>query len=292
MRLVKPVAMVSAGIHGIGLAISRALHEDGYWVSASTAKPEPIEHNKMPDLDVHLWQPTQPDAAQQWVDEMMRAQGRIDVLVNNLGPYLWDYPAVADTSDESWDFILRSNLTLSFQLAKAAIPHMRQQGGGVIVNIGCVGASLSRGWPLRGAYAAAKSGLASLTKTIAAEEQPYGISCAMVCPSDIRGTHKEIVEGDMKNRLRSPNGGDVARVVAFLAQPESFYLSGNVIELASPVGSLPPRVGESVWVEPIGGVGTIQEIKQEAGYSLYLVQPEKGKAGWYSHFQLRALPSV
>ena len=286
----KPVAMVSAGIHGIGRSISHALHEDGYWVSASTTKATSLEGEKPPQLEPYVLKPTDEGAGTQWVDEVIRLQGRIDVLVNNLGPYLWDYPAVADTSDSSWEFILQSNLTLSFQLVKAVIPYMRQQGGGAIVNIGFVGATASQGWPLRGAYAAAKSGLASLTKTIAQEEQPYGISCAMVCPSDVRGPNKEADGLDISKRLRPPSGCDVARIVAFLAQPESFYLSGNVIELAPPVGGIPPKVGDAVFVVPLAMSGSVQDIKQEAGYSLYFVQPEHGNAAWFARFQLGSIP--
>lgn len=222
------VAMVSAGLHGLGRAISEALANDGYRVWATTTDPSiTVSAPATP----YRWDLADPHRAQQWIDEVRSQESRIDVLVNNLGPYLWDYPAVRETDEDAWNFILDTNLTLAYQLSRLVLPVMRSQKAGTIINIGYVGAGTARGWRLRGAYAAAKSGLASLTRTIALEEQSHGITCAMICPSDIRDGDKETAVSNSE-RLRPPTGHDVARLVPFLADPASFYLSGNVIELA------------------------------------------------------------
>lgn len=229
------VAMVSAGLHGLGYAISQVLREDQYQVSVSTTKAGTSSKTAdVPGL-VHYGTITDPGEADQWVDRVAKQWGRIDVLVNNLGPYLWDYPMIAHTNAKDWNFILQTNLTSAFQLIQAVIPIMRRQGGGAIVNVGFVGAGQDQGWALRGAYAAAKSGLASLTRTVALEEQRHGITCAMVCPSDIQGPDKETWTPSAEKFRLSPTGYDVARIIAFLADPRSLYLSGNIIELAPPL---------------------------------------------------------
>lgn len=222
------VAMVSAGLHGIGWAITGALITQGYQISASTTQADVEPPDR---VESFVWDLHDAHAPYQWIRQVMANWHRIDVLVNNVGPYLWDYPRVAETDRDDWNFIVESNLTLAYELSRHAIPIMRQQGGGAIINIGYVGAGSARGWKLRGAYSAAKSGLASLTRTIAIEEQSHGISCTMICPSDIRDGDKE-VQSESTTRVRLPTGHDVARLVTFLADPASMYLSGNVIELA------------------------------------------------------------
>ncbi len=283
------VAMVSAGLHGVGYAISEVLREGQYRVSVSTTQtPENVEAVNAPWLTHHGDLTVSGDSAH-WVDKVMQEWGRIDLLVNNLGPYLWDYPTIAQTETRDWNFVLQTNLTVAFELTKAVVPIMRRQGGGAIINLGFVGAGTDQGWALRGAYAVAKSGLASLTRTIALEEQRHGITCAMVCPSDIRGASKESWTPPVEEKpYRDPIGYDVARVVVFLADPLSRNLSGNVIELAPRLSSDEPTIGDTVWVAPLAMHGVITDIRQESGQPLYLIHPALGESAWYPLIQLQS----
>ena len=222
----RPVALVTAGARGLGRAVTDALIASGYRVLVTTSRAEgvrlPADNARLLVTDLQ-----DKDDAGRAVSSAIQAWGSLHLLVNNLGPYLEE--SVAHTKPESFDHVVRANLAVPFGLAAAAIPFMRAGGGGTIINIGAVGAGAARGWRRRGAYMAAKSGLASLTRTIAREERRHGIAAMMVSPSNIEDPDKEMAAPSTWER--PPMGGDVARLVVFLADPASFYLSGNVIEL-------------------------------------------------------------
>jgi 3-oxoacyl-[acyl-carrier protein] reductase len=272
------VAMVSAGLSGLGLAISRDLSDHRYRVSAATSSGRAAEAESM---QAFAWAPSEAGAGRAWVAHVMKEWERVDVLVNNLGPYLWDYPRVADTDQAAWKHMLDTNLTVAFELIQAVIPIMRQQGGGAIINLGFLGAGMSRGWPLRGAYAAAKAGLASLTRTVALEEQHHGISSVMVCPSDIRGPYKEMTKGLVEGNQAVLSGYDVARVVSFLAEPASRALSGNVIELAAPWVREARGIGDRVWVAELNRAGVVEEVQAAGAPLMYRVQIFGAGSAWY-----------
>jgi NAD(P)-dependent dehydrogenase (short-subunit alcohol dehydrogenase family) len=104
--------------------------------------------------------------------------GRIDVLANAAAT---DVPGSVEALDQhSWDRVIAVNLTAPFLLAKAVWPHMRQVGGGTIINVSSVAGR--RGWANAAAYCATKFALTGLTKTMAAEGRPHGIRACVVYP--------------------------------------------------------------------------------------------------------------
>src|SRR5699024_10564659 len=117
------------------------------------------------------------------------------------------------------------NLNAVFYLLKLTVPYMRQQRFGRIVNYGFQGANSASGWLYRSAFAAAKSGLVSLTKTIAFEEAEYQITSNMVCPGNIVGDMKEAgiadsrqVHDDKTPIGRPGTGEDIARAILYLCE--------------------------------------------------------------------------
>lgn len=178
------------------------------------------------------------------VERVAGTLGPIDVLVNNAGPFIRERRRFADYGEDEIERLIQGNLLGVLRLDRKVIPHMRERGWGRIIHYGFGRSMEARGWPHRAVYAAAKVGLVSFTKTLAIEEAEFGITVNMVCPGDIRGPYKEGHISDAQGavdeespRGRPGTGEDVARVVTFLCEPSSDYVTGNIIDVS---GGLDP----------------------------------------------------
>ncbi len=160
----------------------------------------------------------------------------IDALVHNFGPFVFERKPLADYDEDMWQRMMHGNLTNFFWLYTELIHDMRSRRFGRLITVGYDGAGEARGWRFRAAYAAAKAGLAALTRSVAREERAYGITANMVCPGDIRGGDKmkmfEDVAGELTEEgLRPPVGEDIARAVTWLCHPDSQEVNGTVLEV-------------------------------------------------------------
>jgi len=247
---VQRVAVVTAGCHGLGRAITERLARAGYRVVATSRRPdaaardwaERLSADGVCTVAVRPWRPDEPELSARLVNETVDLWGRLDVLVCNAGPYHRPPLLLADTPETVWRAMWEGNVLGTLRLVQAALPFLRQSGSGRVLTLGFVGAGQAWGWPEHGAYAAAKAGLASLTRTLALEEHRFGVTCNMVCPSDIKRVDKERVERGKDGPPR-PIGGDVAELVRFLARPESQFITGQVWETAFAWGHDPGRIG-------------------------------------------------
>lgn len=167
-------------------------------------------------------------AARACVAEAHAALGRLDILVNNVGNYLyapWD-----EVTDEQWDDIVASNLGATLATCQAAVPLMRAQGYGRIVNLGYAGAGSLAARPNLLAYAHAKAGVLLLTRSIARAEAANGITVNLVSPG--------VIETSVTQPLREIPAGrpgfveEVSKPVLFLAAEESGYVTGQEIAVA------------------------------------------------------------
>jgi 3-oxoacyl-[acyl-carrier protein] reductase len=151
---------------------------------------------------------------------------RIDVLVNNVGPFLvkpWDQLEVAD-----WERVLRGNLLGSYFCLKAVLPGMRKRKWGRIINIGYSRAEHLGAFPTIAPYAVAKTGLLTLTRTAAAAEAANGITVNMVSPGLLRGGVLPRSGAIADSELGTFE--DVAEAVAFCASDDAAATTGsNVI---------------------------------------------------------------
>ncbi|TFE03289.1 SDR family oxidoreductase [Jeotgalibacillus sp. R-1-5s-1] len=170
------------------------------------------------------------------VSKIKEHQLHIDILIHNAGPYISDRKKMTEYSFNEWSTMINGNLNAVFHLSKAFIPHMREQKWGRIITYGFDRAETAPGWMYRSAFAAAKSGLVSLTKTISMEEAENGITANMVCPGDITGEWKEkVIESaqesdDHQNPVGRPGTGeDLARMISFLCDDHSDFVTGAVI---------------------------------------------------------------
>jgi 3-oxoacyl-[acyl-carrier protein] reductase len=203
---VKPLAVVTGASGGLGQAIAAELGERGYEV-------------------VGLSRSTGVDVSDE--KQVLAAFGgleRLDVLVNNAA-VLINRP-LAETTAEEWDEQLGSGLRSAFLCSREAFRRMRD--GGSIVNIsslsGVAGAEKFSGMA---AYVAAKSGLAGLTEVLAVEGRPFGIRVNAVSPGAIDTPMLKL--SGVPGRMFAP--AEVARIVGWLATPDSAPLSGANLRL-------------------------------------------------------------
>ena len=238
-------AVITAGTKGLGKKVTESFLKEGYSVTVTYFSDEQAmnkrkeEWNEYSDRILFLQgNITDKEFLKEITTETMKKFGRIDCLINNAGPYLFNRKKLADYSEEEWEYLLYGNLHSVFYLLKQIIPIMREQKFGRIINYGFQGANSASGWIYRSAFSAAKVGLVSLTKTIAYEEAEHGITSNMICPGDIFGEMKEASRFDalQKGSGNAPvgrfgTGEDIARMVQFLCKEESDFITGDVIEI-------------------------------------------------------------
>lgn len=170
------VVLVTGGSSGIGLATVRRLAAAGDRVFSASRNPErrPVPEGVTP-IAVDIGQPQAADAA---IASVVDAAGRIDVLVNNAGTGV--LRPLEQTSDDTAHRIFEVNFFGPLRLARAAVPVMRQQGAGRIVNVTSLNDILPA--PFGAYYSASKAALASATAALDAEVYGFGIRVTMVAP--------------------------------------------------------------------------------------------------------------
>lgn len=149
--------------------------------------------------------------------------GRVDILVNNFGPFIqkpWNRLSGAD-----WEFILRGTLLSAFFCLKAALPGMRKRKWGRAVNIGYNRAEHLGAFPNIAPYAVAKTGLLILTRTAAKAEVASGITVNMVSPGLIRGGR--LPQGGKFDHASLGTARDIAQAVLFLASDGAAAVTGT-----------------------------------------------------------------
>lgn len=237
-------ALITAGTKGLGKKVTEMMLKKGYSVTATyRSDVEAVAAMKHQfeafGSRLHFVQGdvTKKSDIVNMVEEVKRKYGRIDFLINNAGPYVFDRKKLVDYEPDEWADMIDGNLNAVFLLLKETIPLMRRQHFGRIITYGFQGAGNASGWLHRSAFAAAKVGLVSLTKTVAIEEAENGITANMVCPGDIIGQMKEADIADAKRTIdpstpigRSGTGEDIARLISFLCDEDSDLITGAVIE--------------------------------------------------------------
>jgi 3-oxoacyl-[acyl-carrier protein] reductase len=242
-------ALITAGTKGLGRMVTKSFLRKGYTVTTTYHQDKEKADELVEELKEykdHL-QIIQTDITNELhIENLVRQTinkfGKIDFLINNAGPYIFERKKLVEYTKDEWNQMIRGNLDSVFLLLKLVIPHMRKHRFGRIVNYGFQGAQNAPGWIYRSAFAAAKSGLVSLTKTIAYEEAAYGITSNMICPGNIVGDMKEAtIEHSRKFKDehtpigRSGTGEDIARMILFLCEDSSDLITGAIIDITGGV---------------------------------------------------------
>jgi 2-deoxy-D-gluconate 3-dehydrogenase len=232
------VALVTGANSGIGQALAVALAEAGADI-ALAGRSEPGETlariaatgRRVASMAADL---SSVEPVRRVVDQALAELGRIDILVNNAGTIRRN--DLDDFTEDDWDTVLDTNLKTLFFLSQAAARHMVARGSGKIVNIASL---LSFQGGIRvPSYAAAKSGVAGLTKAMANELAPRGVQVNAIAPGYIETNNTAALQADAVRRRqiveRIPAGRwgrpeDIAGAAVFLASSASDYVTGQVL---------------------------------------------------------------
>jgi 3-oxoacyl-[acyl-carrier protein] reductase len=228
-------ALVTGAARGIGKAIALKLAQEGYSIAvhynASRDDAEALKL-KIEALGVHAvtLQADLRDSsqAQSLVQNAAEALNGLGVLVNNVGNYI--KKPLEELTLENWHEMLDSNLNCAFYTCHAALPIMRQQHFGRIVNIGYAGAQNLEARPTILPYAIAKTGVILLTKAIAKAEAHHGITANIVSPGVIENSVSKPLEQIPMGRLGTLE--ELSEAVWHFVKPASSYLTGQVLEVA------------------------------------------------------------
>ncbi len=249
-RLHGRVAFVTGGTRGIGGAICRSLAEQGADVAAGYSRDretaEAFIHKFTADGlkgSIHQGNIASAEDCRRTVGEVIEQHGRLDILVNNAGITI--DKTVLKLTDEDWYKVLAVNLSGAFFMSQAALPHMIERGSGRIVNISSIIGEMGNIGQAN--YAASKSGLFGLTKTLALEaafqlkragkleEDGVGITVNTVAPGFIATEMLEhlpekVLDG-IKDKIpvgRLGRADEIARVVHFLVADQSAFITGAI----------------------------------------------------------------
>jgi len=228
------VALVTGGARGIGLAISSRLADRGvnvavgYSHGADTAKQFVAAHD---GATIHQGNIGEAADCGRVISEVLEQHGRMDILVNNAGITI--DKTVRRMTPTEWDRVVHVNLSGAFYLSRAVLQHMLDRGYGRIINISSVIGE--KGNIGQANYAAAKSGLFGLTNSLALETARKGITVNSVAPGFIATEMVAAMPPEALDRViaqipvgRLGQPDEIARVVEFLADPDSGYITGEV----------------------------------------------------------------
>jgi len=248
-RLLDRIALVTGAGRGMGLAIARALYQEGARAVlidvdekavAEAAQQLDAKRERVTGKKVDV---TDKAAVSRLVKEVKNLWGSVDILVNNAGGALNTPYILEEIEEKDWNLVVDVNLKGTFLCCQAVIPEMVKQGRGAIVNI----SALAGHWraSLAGVqYTAAKAGVEGLTRQLAYDWGKFGIRVNAVAPTvtltgeRVQGLWESKSEEEKKKVLsaiplgRLGTSEEVASVVVFLASDESSYITGITIDVS------------------------------------------------------------
>jgi NAD(P)-dependent dehydrogenase (short-subunit alcohol dehydrogenase family) len=253
-RLENKVAIVTGGAQGIGRAIVEKLCVEGAFVTYLDRDRQRGNHS-FQELAVQF--PTRSPRfvycditvagdLQEAIGSVLQAHGTVDVLVNNAG--VTSYFDAVEMTESQWDAVFAIDLKSVWLCTRYVLTAMRKARSGSIVNVSSIHGRLTHQGMFP--YAAAKSGVLGLTRSLALDEGPYGIRVNAVSPGytrteltedffrrqgDPRAAERKVLEVHPLGRIGTP--AEIANVVAFLASDEASFVSGADVPVDGALGA-------------------------------------------------------
>lgn len=234
----KKVTLVTGGAKGIGSAIVKRFIKDGYRVAFtynnSEDKAQELCAEIGADCRAYKLDITDSTAVNTVIDDIEKTFGEIVVLVNNAG--IADQALFTDITDEMWHGMIEVNLSGAFYCSRAVLKYMIRRKSGKIISISSIWGETGGSCEVH--YSASKSGLIGMTKALAKEVGPSGITVNAVSPGVIltdmtscfdEDTINSLIDETPLNRIGTPE--DVAGVVSFLASNDADFITGQNISV-------------------------------------------------------------
>ena len=233
-----PVAVVTGGARGIGLAIGQWFLDRGHRIALVDIDRQTLDRTAAafdrPDavLAVHA-DVSDPEQVSAGIAQVVATFGRIDKLVNNAGIAV--FKPVMQTSYAEFRAVLNTNLDGAFLCTQACVPEMLKAGGGAIVNIASI--SGLRASTLRVAYGTSKAALLHLTKQLAVELGDVGIRVNAICPGPVETemaklVHSVAIRSDYQDAIplgRYGTPAEMAQTVGFLCSSDASFINGQFL---------------------------------------------------------------
>ena len=217
-RLKNKVAIVTGSNSGIGKAIALRFGTEGAKVVVTARRMALCEQTvaQIVKAGGEAWA-IQTDVAderqvEQLIDQTVKRYGRLDILVNNAG--VFGGKRLADTTTKDFDEVMNVNLRGTFFCCRAGFKQMKNQGGGIIINMSSV--TGVQAWAGTGTYSASKHGIMAMTKSLADEGRPHHIKVSAICPGSVAD---DLVDASPEDILCSEkiDPFDIAETAVYLA---------------------------------------------------------------------------
>ncbi|MDH4557733.1 SDR family oxidoreductase [Pseudomonas sp. BN417] len=253
MRFENKIVVITGGAGGVGQALVRLFAAEGARLMISDINADGcqamVDHARElgAEADCLAGNLREKEYCEAVIARTVERFGGVDILLNNAG--IIPRGTIEETTDEMWFTAMDVNLNAVFFLCRAAIPHMKQRGGGAIVNTSSVWGTYPG--PGHVAYCTSKGAVAALSRNLGRDCAPLGIRVNAVCPHEINtpmirsGFERRGLDPDKAiealnktvplGRIAEPE--DIADVIAFLASDQARYIAGETVEVtgAKPV---------------------------------------------------------
>jgi 3-oxoacyl-[acyl-carrier protein] reductase len=235
---VDKVAVITGSSGGVGREVAAAFARAGYGLVLhyyrNAGAAEALVSAIGPDARVSTFQADlgRQEDCNQLISHATSEFGEVGVLVNNSGIAL--SALVHRFAAEDWEKVLRTNLTSALYTTRAVLPYMYKRRAGRIINISS--AAGQKGFVGAAAYAASKGGLDALTRVVAMEAAPYGVTCNAIAPGVLEAGMGTALSPKVRQEYlsvtplgRTGDPADVGELAVFLASPAGSYITGQII---------------------------------------------------------------